>query len=92
MSTVKLGAIPYMIAFALAVLGVVYAPEALAQFTAPASQGIANIVGSSTSGSETGVYEVLPLFQAVIPVLILIALAILALMKGKQIIGMFRKR
>lgn len=61
-----------------------------------ASRAAASAGCTSTSNiaavTASGVYEVLPLFRAVVPVIILIAIALLAWAKGGQIIGMFRAR
>lgn len=63
---------------------------AYAQFTAPAAQSWKTLLGTSTSGSETGVYEFNSLVTTAIPVILLITLLWAGLAITRRVIRSFR--
>lgn len=59
-------------------IGAAYAPITLAQVPAPTSQGIVAGLGSNTSGSETGIYEVVAGIKTVWTALIAVVVLVIA--------------
>ena len=53
-----------------------FALPAAAQFSAITSQDVDNLVGVSTSGSETGVYEIIATGETLVPVLVGFVIAV----------------
>ena len=78
--------------FALAIAGLFLSTSvALAQFTAPAANNVENLLGTSTSGSETGVYELSGMVESAIPVILGISLLWVGWSIARRVVMSFRR-
>ena len=75
----------------VAIACMVYTGNAVAQFTdAPAAQSWTTLLGTSTAGSETGIYEYNKLVGVAIPVILLITILWAGLAITRRVIRSFR--
>lgn len=62
-----------------------------AQFTAPTANNVENLLGTSTSGSETGVYELSGMVESSIPVILGISLLWVGWSVARRVVMSFRR-
>lgn len=88
MKSLKTGRVAALLS--TAALGAMVLPmTAAAEFAAPASQGFDSLLGDSTAGTETGVYELVPLITAAGLAIVTLTVIMVGIVFARKVVRKF---